>query len=140
VRADATGKVAAASEAAAEAVADAPGVRADADGLVLAPAADPFHFADGSLTRLASWPPVVRPRPALVMAESDARAANLADTDLAVVDGPAGSVVVETVTSAAARPGQARASAAFAEVRDMFGWTWNGPMPGEPVRVRVRKA
>jgi hypothetical protein len=74
------------------------------------------------------------------MAESDARAANLADTGLAVIDGPAGSVEVEAVVSTAERPGQARVSAAFAEVRDVFGWTWDGPRPGEPVRVRVRKA
>jgi len=140
VLADVSGKVAAASEAAAEAAADAPDARADADGLILAPAADPFHFADGSLTRLASWPPVVRPRPLLVMAESDARAANLADTGLAVIDGPAGSVEVEAVVSTAERPGQARVSAAFAEVRDVFGWTWDDLRPGDPVRVRVRKA
>jgi len=134
-RADASGKVAAGS-----AVNGGGEPSGPADGLVLAPAADPFHFADGSLTQLASWPPVVRPRPLLVMAESDARAANLADTGLAVIDGPAGSVEVEAVVSTAERPGQARVSAAFAEVRDVFGWTWDGPRPGEPVRVRVRKA
>ena len=110
------------------------------DGLLVAPAQDPFHFADGSLTRSASWPHVVRPRPVLAMAESDARAAGLVDKGRAVVEGPGGAVEVEVAVGGTQRPGQARVSAAFAEVRDMFGWTWAGRRPGSPIRARVRKA
>ena len=110
------------------------------DGLLVAPAQDPFHFADGSLTRSAAWPQVVRPRPVLAMAESDARAAGLVDKGRAVVEGPGGAVEVEVAVGSTQRPGQARVSAAFAEVRDMFGWTWGGRRPGAPVRTRVRKA
>jgi anaerobic selenocysteine-containing dehydrogenase len=113
---------------------------APADLLLVAPAQDPFHFGDGSLTRSAAWPQVVRPRPVLSIAESDALAAGLADKGCAVVEGPGGSVEVEVAAGGAQRPGQARISAAFAEVRDMFGWTWDGNLPGEPVRARVRKA
>jgi len=108
--------------------------------LLVAPAQDPFHFADGSLTRLAAWPQVVRPRPVLAMAESDARAAGLVDRARAVIEGPGGSVEVDVAAGEAQRPGQARLSAAFAEVRDMFGWTFEGRQPGGPVRARVRKA
>jgi hypothetical protein len=110
------------------------------EGLLVAPAQDPFHFADGSLTRLGGWPRVVRPRPVLAMAEIDAQAADLVDRGRAVVEGPGGSVEVEVAAGSAQRPGQARISAAFAEVRDMFGWMWDGRRPGEPVRARVRKA
>jgi len=110
------------------------------EGLLVAPAQDPFHFADGSLTRSAAWPQIVRPRPVLAMAEIDAQAAGLVDRGRAVVEGPGGSVEVEVAAGSTQRPGQARISAAFAEVRDMFGWTWDGRRPGEPVRARVRKA
>ena len=109
------------------------------DGLLVAPAQDPFHFADGSLTRSAAWPQVVRPRPVLAMAESDARAAGLVDKGRAVVEGPGGAVEVDVAAGGVQRPGQARVSAAFAEVRDMCGWTWTGSRPGAPVRARVRK-
>ena len=109
------------------------------DGLLLALARDAFHFADGSLTRQAAWPQVVRGRPLLVMAEADARAAGLADGGRAMVEGPGGSVEVGVAAIAAQRAGQARVSAGFAEVRDVFGWTWEGTRPGDPVRVRVRK-
>jgi hypothetical protein len=118
--------------------ADGPG--APGEGLLVAPAQDPFHFADGNLTRSAAWPQIVRPRPVLAMAEIDAQAAGLVDRGRAVVEGPGGSVEVEVAAGGAQRPGQARISAAFAEVRDMFGWTWDGRRPGEPVRARVRKA
>ena len=110
------------------------------EGLLLAPVGSPIDFADGSLTRTASWPQVVQRQPILVMAEGDARAAGLSDKACAILEGPGGSVEVEVVTSAAQRPGQARVGAAFAEVRNMFGWTWDGTRPGDPVRVRVRKA
>ena len=117
--------------------ADGPG--APGEGLLVAPAQDPFHFADGNLTRSAAWPQIVRPRPVLAMAEIDAQAAGLVDRGRAVVEGPGGSVEVEVAAGSTQRPGQARISAAFAEVRDMFGWTWDGRRPGEPVRARVRK-
>ena len=109
-------------------------------GVVLALAADPVDFDDGSLTRLASWPQSVRDRPVLVMAQSDAEALGLADAEGAVIEGPGGSAEVEVVTSATHRAGQGRVSAAFAEVRDVFGWTWDGVRPGDPVCVTVRKA
>lgn len=110
------------------------------EGLLVAPAGDAIDFADGSLTRPASWPRSVRPRPLLTVAEADAEAAHLVDAGRAVVEGPGGSVEVAVATSSAQRPGQARLSAAFAEARDAFGWTLDGPLPGDPVRMRVRKA
>jgi len=110
------------------------------EGICLALATDPIHFDDGSLTHLASWPQSVRARPVLLMARSDAEAAGVGDAQAAVIDGPGGSVTVEVVVSEAHRAGQARASAAFAEVRNVFGWAWNGAKPGTPVRVTVRKA
>lgn len=110
------------------------------NGLMAAVAADPFHFADGSLTGLASWPQAVRPRPAVLMAESAAQPLGLSCGSRAVVEGPAGSVEADVITSPAQRPDRVRLSAAFREVRSMCGWKWNGPAPEEPVAVRIRKA
>jgi hypothetical protein len=111
-----------------------------ADGaIVLALACDPFDFADGSLTRQASWPRSVRPRPVLAMAASDAGAAGLVNGEVVRVDGPAGSARVEVQTSEAQRPGQARASAAFAELRSIFGWAPGVRVVGDPATVRLRK-
>ncbi len=112
----------------------------ECEGVCLALAAGPIHFDDGSLTHLASWPQSVRGRPVLVMAESDAEAAGLADAQTAVIEGPGGSAEVKVVVSETHRAGQARVSAAFAQVRDVFGWAWDGVRPGEPVCVTVRKA
>ncbi|MBM4018101.1 MAG: hypothetical protein FJ288_07185 [Planctomycetes bacterium] len=133
--ADVSASVPLAAAAAPSAASAAP----EGGGLLLAPAGDPFHFADGSLTRRASWPQAVRPRPVLAMRDADAAAAGLAEKSRAVVEGPGGSVEVEVVTSAAQRGGQARASAAFREVRNIFAWNAGGPPPGGPVRVRIRK-
>ena len=110
------------------------------EGICLAPATDPIHFDDGSLTGRASWPQAVKGTPVLVMAQSDAEAAGLAEAQAAVIEGPAGSAAVQVAVSESHRAGQARVSAAFAEVRDVFGWTWNGSKPGTPVYVTVRKA
>jgi len=109
------------------------------EGLLLVLANDPVHFADGSLTREARWPQAVIPRPVLLLAEEDAEAAGLADGRRAVIQGPGGRAEVEVVTDAAQARGQARASAAFPEVRDVFGWKLGGPDAFEPVRVRVGK-
>jgi anaerobic selenocysteine-containing dehydrogenase len=109
------------------------------EGLLLVLANDPVHFADGSLTREARWPQTVIPRPVLLLAEEDAEAAGLADGRRAVIQGPGGRAEVEVVTDAAQARGQARASAAFPEVRDVFGWKLGGPDAFEPVRVRVGK-
>lgn len=110
------------------------------EGICLAPAADPIHFDDGSLTGRASWPQSVRARPVLLMAQSDAEAAGVGDAQTAIIEGPGGSATADVVVSEAHRAGQARVSAAFAEVRDVFGWTWDGAKPGTPVCVTVRKA
>ncbi len=110
------------------------------EGIRLALAADSIHFDDGSLTGRASWPQSVRGRPLLLMAQPDAEAAGLGDAQTAVIEGPGGTATVEVVVSQERRAGQARASAAFAEVRNVFGWTWDGARPGEPVCVTVRKA
>jgi len=109
------------------------------EGLLLVLANDPVHFADGSLTREARWPQAVIPRPVLLLAEEDAEAAGVADGRRAVIQGPGGRAEVEVVTDAAQARGQARASAAFPEVRDVFGWKLGGPDAFEPVRVRVGK-
>jgi anaerobic selenocysteine-containing dehydrogenase len=106
---------------------------------MVALATDPFHFGDGSITRLAAWPQTVRPVPVLVMARADAVAAGLADQQRAVIEGPSGSAQVQIVTGETLRPGQGRASAAFSEVREVFDWSWEGRPPGEPVSVRFRK-
>ena len=76
----------------------------------------------------------------MLMAQSDAEAAGLGDAQTAVIEGPGGTATVEVAVSRERRAGQARASAAFAEVRNVFGWTWDGARPGEPVCVTVRKA
>ncbi|MBE3070579.1 MAG: hypothetical protein IMZ66_10140, partial [Planctomycetes bacterium] len=107
---------------------------ADSEGIVVALAADPFHFGDGSLTRLAAWPQTVRPRPVLVLAPADAETAGVVDGQRAVIEGPGGSAEVEVATSPAQREGYGRASAAFGEVRDVFGWSHEGTWPGEPAR------
>ncbi|MGB2830020.1 MAG: hypothetical protein WBD75_06715, partial [Phycisphaerae bacterium] len=109
------------------------------EGLLLVLANDPVHFADGSLTREARWPQAVIPRPVLLLAEEDAEAAGLADGRRAVIQGPGGCTEVEVVTDAAQACGQARASAAFPAVRNVFGWKLGGPDAFEPVRVRVGK-
>ena len=110
------------------------------EGLLLVLANDPVHFADGSLTREARWPQTVIPRPVLLLAEEDAEAAGLADGRRAVIQGPGGRAEVEVVTDAAQARGQARASAAFPEVRDVFGWKLGTADAYEPVRVQVGKA
>jgi len=112
----------------------------DGKGLVVAVASDPVHYGDGSLTGRAAWPRAVRPRPVLALAESDAEAAGLADGRGAVIEGPGGSAEVAVVIRPDQRAGQAYVTGAFAAVRDAFGWSWNGPRPGEPVRMEVRKA
>jgi anaerobic selenocysteine-containing dehydrogenase len=110
------------------------------EGLLLVLANDPVHFADGSLTREARWPQAVIPRPVLLLAEQDAEAAGVADGRRAVLQGPGGRAEVIVATDAAQACGQARASAAFPAVRDVFGWKLGGPNAFEPVRVRVGKA
>ena len=112
-----------------------------ADGqVILGPAADPIDFADGSLTRATSWPQKVRPRPVVLMSARDAEAAGLVEAAVALVTGPGGSARCEVRVSEAQRPGQARTSAAFAEVRDLFGWTTDGRAIGDPVPVTISKA
>jgi len=111
----------------------------DGKGLMVAPASDPVHFGDGSLTGRAAWPRAVRPRPVLALAESDAEAAGLTDGHTAVVDGPGGSAEVEVVIRPDQRAGQATVTGAFAAVRDAFGWSWDGVRPGEAVRMQVHK-
>jgi hypothetical protein len=114
---------------------------APADGqVILGPAADPIDFADGSLTRAASWPQKVRPRPVVQMSARDAEAAGLVEAAVALVAGPGGSARCEVRVSEAQRPGQARASAAFAEVRGVFGWAPGGCPFGDPVPVTISKA
>ena len=109
------------------------------EGLLLVLANDPVHFSDGSLTREARWPQAVIPRPVLLLAEEDAEAAGVADGRRAVIQGPGGRAEVEVVTDAAQASGQARASAAFPAVRDVFGWKLGAADAFEPVRVRVGK-
>jgi len=112
----------------------------DGKGLMVAPASDPVHFGDGSLTGRAAWPRAVRPRPVLALAESDAEAAGLVDGHVAALDGPGGSAEVDVVIRPDQRAGQAYVTGAFAAVRDAFGWSWDGARPGDPVRMQVHKA
>jgi len=112
----------------------------DCEGVCVAPAFDPVHYDDGSVTGRAAWPQSVRPRPVLALAPSDAEAAGLADGKAAVLEGPGGSAEVNVVVRPGQRAGQGWVSRGFAEVRDAFGWSWDGPRPGEPVCMEVRKA
>ncbi|MFO8015039.1 MAG: hypothetical protein R6X20_17260 [Phycisphaerae bacterium] len=111
----------------------------DAKGLVVAPASDAVQYDDGSMTGRAAWPQAVRPRAVLAVAASDAEAAGLADGHTAVLDGPGGSAEVDVQIRPGRRAGQAWVSRGFADVRDAFGWSWDGHRPGEPVRMEVRK-
>ena len=122
-------------------LADAVGGRArDCKGIVVAPASDAVHFDDGSVTGRAAWPQAVRPRAVLALAASDAEAAGLSEGHAAVLEGPGGSAEVSVVVRPGQRAGQGWVSRGFAEVRDAFGWSWDGPRPGEPVCMGVRKA
>ena len=116
------------------------GSKVRGEGLLLRLAGDPIHFADGSLTRACRWPQAVLPRPVLVLAEADARAAGLAEGRTAVVRGPGGSAEAVVATDARQRAGQARVSAAFPAMRSVFGWDPGAPDAYEPVRVQVGKA
>jgi hypothetical protein len=108
------------------------------DGQVLlAPAQDQIDFADGSLTRRASWPPSVRPRPVVYLGSSEAEAAGLVDAEFARVECPAGSLEVEVRVHESQRGGQARISAAFPEVRSAMGWSLEGTPVGDPAWVRI---
>jgi hypothetical protein len=112
-----------------------------ADGqIILALARDPFDFADGGLTRQASWPQAVRPRPVVFLAARDAQEAGLADASAALIQGPGGAAQCDVAVCQMQRPGQARVSAAFAEVRDAFGWALEGSPVGDPALVTIRKA
>jgi hypothetical protein len=112
----------------------------DAKGIVVAPASDAVQYDDGSVTGRAAWPQAVRPRAVLALAASDAEAAGLSDGHLAVLEGPGGSAEVDVQIRPDQRAGQAWVSRGFADVRDAFGWSWDGHRPGEPVRMEVRKA
>ncbi|MEA3368225.1 MAG: hypothetical protein U9R68_08945, partial [Planctomycetota bacterium] len=112
----------------------------DRKGIVVAPASDAVHFDDGSVTGRAAWPQAVRPRPVLALAASDAEAAGLSEGHTAVLEGPGGSAEVNVVVRPGQRAGQGWVSRGFAEVRDAFGWSWDGSRPGEPVCMEVRKA
>jgi len=114
--------------------------RGDCRGTWVAPASDPVHFDDGSVTGRAAWPQAVRPRPVLALAPSDAEAAGLADGKAAVLEGPGGSAEVGVVVRPGQRAGQGWVSRGFPAVRDAFGWSWDGPRPGEPACMEIRKA
>ncbi len=108
------------------------------DGRVLlAPAVDSIDFADGSLTRQAKWPQSVRPRPVVYLGSEDAEAAGLVESDLARIEGPAGAIEAEVQVHPSQRAGQARASAAFAEVRSAMGWSVDGAPMGDPAWVSI---
>ncbi len=125
----------------APAMASGAGGRAgDGKGIVVAPASDAVQYDDGSVTGRAAWPQAVRPRAVLAVAASDAEAAGLADGHTAVLDGPGGSAEVDVHVRPGQRAGQAWVSRGFADVRDAFGWSWDGHRPGEPVCMEVRKA
>jgi hypothetical protein len=123
------------------AMAGATGGRAgDCKGVVVAPASDAVQYGDGSVTGRAAWPQAVRPRAVLAVAASDAEAAGLSEGHPAVLEGPGGSAAVDVLVRPGQRAGQAWVSRGFADVRDAFGWSWDGHRPGEPVRMEVRKA
>jgi anaerobic selenocysteine-containing dehydrogenase len=98
------------------------------------------QYGDGSVTGRAAWPQAVRPRAVLAVAASDAEAAGLSEGHPAVLEGPGGSAAVDVLVRPGQRAGQAWVSRGFADVRDAFGWSWDGHRPGEPVRMEVRKA
>ena len=114
--------------------------RARGEGLLVRPAGDPIHFADGSLTRACRWPMAVLGRPVLVLSEADAEAAGLGDGRTAVVRGPGGRAEAVVETRPDQRPGQGRVSAAFPALRSVFGWELGAADAYEAVRVQVGKA
>ncbi len=112
----------------------------DCKGIAVGLGSDAVHFGDGSLTRQSAWPPSVRPRPVLALAASDAEAAGLPGGGRARLRGPGGVAEVDVVVRQDQRPGQGWVAPALAEVRDAFGWAWDGPAPGTPVCMELEKA
>jgi len=111
----------------------------DGKGIVVAPASDAVQYDDGSVTGLAAWPQAVRPRAVLAVSPSDAEAAGLSEGHRAVLEGPGASAEVDVLIRPGQRAGQAWVSRGFADVRDAFGWSWDGVRPGEPMRMEMRK-